>query len=460
MGLPVHSSSIFAQQALLPDGWRKNVRLEFDANGCFTAILPDSVPVAGSEHVDVLMPPLPSLHSHAFQRAMAGLTEKRLDPADSFWTWRDQMYRLAARVDPEALQAISAQLYMEMLKSGFTQVAEFHYLHHAPDGTQYENPAEMSQSVVEGALQAGIGMTILPTLYCHAGFGQKLAEGQKRFGSTPEFIAQVISNIGSKYSGNLLVTAGMAIHSLRAASGDDIHKMLALVSDKVPVHIHIAEQVREVEDCLSALGRRPVQWLLDEFPVDHRWCLVHATHLDDRETVRLARSGAVAGLCPITEANLGDGIFPLSKYIDEGGKFGIGTDSNVLLSAMEELRTLEYGQRLFSRKRCRSLPSEATGSVGDWLYQQALHGGSQACAHGGGRLAVGERADALSIRRQDLSFPDLEIMDMLDSLIFTCPSLPVHHVLCAGKWVIRDGRHIHEAAINRAYQKAITTLRS
>ncbi|MFT8675603.1 MAG: formimidoylglutamate deiminase [Acetobacter sp.] len=484
-------SSFFAKQALLPDGWHDNVRLTFNARGFFTQVEAQVSPQPQDMRADIALPPLPSLHSHAFQRAMAGLTEARHHPSDSFWTWRDQMYTLAARITPDTLRAIAARLYMDMLKAGYTQVAEFHYLHNTPDGTPYAQPAQMALSVIEGARQAGIGMTMLPTLYRHAGFGRPLAPEQKRFASTPDFIARVISDIVATYPDHPAVTAGVALHSLRAASGDDMREMLRLAPPTCPVHIHIAEQVKEVEDCMAALGRRPVAWLLDEMPVDDRWCLVHATHLDAQETTRLAHSGAVAGLCPITEANLGDGLFPLADYIDAGGRFGIGSDSNVLLNAAEELRLLEYGQRLATQKRCQALPTGMTGSVGRFLYTQALAGGAQACGlvseqapgvasgvpsglagapeagtpphtlgKNAGQLAVGQRADACILREDGLSLPGLQGDAVLDSALFACPTLPVSDVLCHGAWVVQDGRHVDESRITAAFHHAITTLRS
>ncbi|AQU88724.1 formimidoylglutamate deiminase [Komagataeibacter nataicola] len=460
MSLSVQIQTIFAGQALLPEGWRDNVRLGFDASGHFTTIEADQQPAPDDRRVDIALPPMPSLHSHAFQRAMAGLTETRLDPADSFWSWREQMYRLAAVIDPATLRAIAAQLYMEMLKAGYTQVAEFHYLHCAPDGQPYAQPAEMPLAVIDAARHAGIGITMLPALYRHAGFGRPLAAEQKRFASSPEFLARIITDITTRHAGDPLVNAGIALHSLRAASGDDIREMLALMPGDMPVHIHIAEQMKEVDDCVAFLGRRPVAWLLDEMPVNERWCLVHATHMDQDETLRLARSGAVAGICPITEANLGDGFFPFMDYVDAGGRFGIGSDSNVLLNVAEELRTLEYGQRLISQKRCRALPSDQTGSIGGYLYAQALRGGTQACAHGGGQLAVGQRADLCTLAGSALSLPDLRGDTIMDSLVFARATLPVSDVLCGGQWVVREGHHIHEERIATEFSKAITTLRS
>ncbi|MCG4255122.1 formimidoylglutamate deiminase [Acetobacter senegalensis] len=457
--MPLPIRSVFARQALLPTGWHSDVRLEFVA-GYFTSVETNVEARPVDERTDIALPPLPSLHSHAFQRAMAGLTETRRDPADSFWTWREQMYALASRITPDGMRAIAAQLYMEMLKAGFTQVAEFHYLHRAPDGSAYDCPAAMAYSVIDGAVEAGIGITMLPTLYRHAGFGRPLAPEQERFGSSPEFIAGILSDIEGTYRGHNRVRVGVGLHSLRAVDRKDMTEMLALVPEDVPVHIHIAEQQREVADCIEFLRRRPVAWLLDEMPVNQRWCLVHATHLDGDETRRLANSGAVAGLCPITEANLGDGLFPLVDFINAGGRFGIGTDSNILPSTNEELRLLEYGQRLHARKRCRALPGEAMGSVGRYLYDAALSGGAQACRHGGGALAVGQRADLCAVREDALSLPDLRDDAVLDSLIFARSAFPVNDVLCGGDWVVRDGHHIREGEISAAFRSAIRHLRS
>ncbi|CAI9119239.1 formimidoylglutamate deiminase [Brytella acorum] len=451
--------SVFARQALLPGGWRSDVRLEF-SGGRFTAIDAGVAAHPADERADIVLPPLPSLHSHAFQRAMAGLTETRRDPADSFWTWREQMYALASRIDPDGMRAIAAQLYMEMLKAGFTQVAEFHYLHRAPDGRPYDRPAEMAFSVVDGAGEAGIGMTLLPTLYRRAGFGRPLAPEQKRFESAPDFIVGIMTDIAAAHRDNGRVHVGVGLHSLRAVNREDIIAMLALVPQDVPIHIHIAEQQREVADCVEFLGRRPVAWLLDEIAVDARWCLVHATHLDPGETRRFAASGAVAGLCPITEANLGDGLFPLVDFIDAGGRFGIGTDSNVLASANEELRLLEYGQRLSARKRCLALPGDEKGSVGRYLYDASLKGGSLACGHGGGALAVGQRADLCVVREAALPLPDLRGDAVLDSLVFARAAFPAHNVLCGGDWVVREGRHVREDEISAAFRAAIRHLRS
>ncbi|GBQ12002.1 formimidoylglutamate deiminase [Swaminathania salitolerans] len=450
---------LFARQALLPGGWRHNVRLSI-ADGQFVRIEANSAPEPGDTRCAIALPPLSSLHSHAFQRAMAGLAESRRDPADSFWTWRRQMYALAARITPDDMRAIAAQLYLELLKSGFTQVGEFHYLHRAPDGSAYDTPAAMALALVDAAQETGIGITILPTLYRHAGFGRALAPEQKRFASTPDFIAGILETIAARHDADPRIRHGLGLHSLRAVDRESLSHMLSMVGADIPVHIHVAEQKREVTECLDYLGRRPVAWLLDEAPVDSRWCLVHATHLDEDETRRLAASGATAGLCPVTEANLGDGFFPLNAYVSQGGRFGIGTDSNCLPSAAEELRLLEYGQRLTARKRCCALPSDMLGSVGRYLYDSALEGGTRACGHAGGRIAPGTRADLCILDEAAMALPDLEQDAILDGMIFACPVVPVRDVMVAGEWVVRDGYHAGQDRIAAAFRETVRRLRS
>jgi len=457
MGETDQGGAVFARQAFLPSGWRHDVRLSY-SHGRFTHIEANQKPQPGDTLCDIALPPLASLHSHAFQRAMAGLAETRRDPADSFWTWRKQMYALASRVTPDDMRAIAAQLYLEMLKAGFTQLGEFHYLHRTPDGNAYDNKAEMALAVIDAAQEAGIGITILPTLYSHAGFGRALAPEQARFRSDPDFIAEILGAITARHGGDIMVQHGLALHSLRAVDRQNLAQMLGMIAPDLPIHIHIAEQQREVTECLDYLGRRPVAWLMDEVPVDHRWCLVHATHLDHDETLRLAASGAVAGLCPVTEANLGDGFFPLEPYIARHGRFGIGTDSNVLPSVAEELRLLEYGRRLATQKRCCALPEGMLGSVGRFLYESALKGSAQACAHGGGKLALHHRADLCTLDQSDFALPDLQNDALFDGMIFARATLPVRNVLAGGRWVIENGHHPQEASIQARFRDVVRRL--
>ena len=338
----------------------------FRADGTTLAI--DATPSARAERAGWVVPGMTNLHSHAFQRAMAGLAERRSNAEDSFWTWREVMYAFAGTIGPDELRAIAAQLYVEMLKAGYTQVCEFHYLHHQPDGTPYADPATMSLALIEAAREAGIGLTLLPTLYMTGGFdGRPLSERQRRFRFDVDGYLDLIERLGAHESPRVRI--GAALHSLRAVPESAMRSVLACASlrDR-PIHIHVAEQIGEVQDCLAVRNARPVEWLLDHAPVDARWCLVHATHLSDDEVTRLAASGAVAGLCPTTEANLGDGVFPLREYLDARGRIGVGSDSHISVSVVEELRWLEYGQRLMTRRRNVSA-SRSSPDTGATLFR-------------------------------------------------------------------------------------------
>ncbi|MBF0865093.1 MAG: formimidoylglutamate deiminase [Gluconobacter potus] len=448
---------LFAEQALLPDGWRRNVRISVSPDGCFESIVPDARISADAERKAIVVPSQLSLHSHAFQRGMAGLAESRQNPADTFWTWRRLMYQLAHRISPEQMQDIASYLYMEMLTAGYTQVAEFHYLHHAPGGATYGQVAEMSLRVGEAARAVGIGLTLLPTLYERGGFdGRPLQEAQERFATTPELIGRIISETRSAWAGKPLLSVGLGLHSLRAVDLETASDLLSVQTG--PVHIHVAEQQKEVEECVAFVGARPVEYLLSQTDVDERWCLVHATHLSASEVAGMARSGAVAGLCPITEANLGDGLFPLAPYVNDGGRFGIGSDSNVLISPWEELRTLEYGQRLFTQTRCAALPAEALGSTGGWLYRQALDGGRRACGLESWGLVARARADLCVLDEDQLPLPYLQDDAVLDAAIFGSRQPPVKDVLCGGQWRVRDGRHLNHDAVTAAFRRTVRTL--
>ncbi|MFT8716943.1 formimidoylglutamate deiminase [Gluconobacter potus] len=448
---------LFAEQALLPDGWHRNVRITLSPDGCFESIVPDARISAGSERKAIVVPSQLSLHSHAFQRGMAGLAESRQNPADTFWTWRRLMYQLAHRISPEQMQDIASYLYMEMLTAGYTQVAEFHYLHHAPGGATYAQVAEMSLRVGGAAQAVGIGLTLLPTLYERGGFdGRPLQEAQERFATTPELIGRIISETRSAWAGMPLLSVGLGLHSLRAVDLETASDLLSVQMG--PVHIHVAEQQKEVEECVAFVGARPVEYLLSQTDVDERWCLVHATHLSASEVAGMARSGAVAGLCPITEANLGDGLFPLAPYVNDGGGFGIGSDSNVLISPWEELRTLEYGQRLFTQTRCAALPAEALGSTGGWLYRQALDGGRRACGLESWGLVAGARADLCVLDEDQLPLPYLQDDAVLDAAIFGSRQPPVKDVLCGGQWRVLDGRHLNHDAVTAAFRRTVRTL--
>ncbi|WP_199063241.1 formimidoylglutamate deiminase [Serratia sp. ASV30] len=448
----------FASRALLPTGWAHNVRLEVDAHGQLVKVTPNADPDGCLRlHGDVV-PGMPNLHSHAFQRAMAGLAEVAGNPQDSFWTWRDLMYRLVQRLTPEQVGVIARQLYIEMLKGGYTQVAEFHYLHHTPEGKAYADRGEMTGRLSEAALQAGIGMTLLPVLYSYAGFGAQPAQaGQRRFIQSAESYLEQQQVIARQLAGQPLQNQGLCFHSLRAVELGQMQQILAASDQALPVHIHIAEQQKEVNDCLAWSGQRPVAWLYEHLPVDSRWCLVHATHLDREELEQLARSKAVAGLCPTTEANLGDGIFPGDSYLHHQGRWGIGSDSHVSLNVVEELRWFEYGQRLRDQRRNR-LTTPEQPAVADVLYQQALRGGAQACGTAIGKLAVGYRADWLVLDGDDpylASAPDASI---LNRWLFAGGKEQIRDVFVAGRQVIEQGRHALQQQSSAEFLQVLKTF--
>jgi len=398
------------------------------------------------------LPGMPNLHSHAFQRAMAGLAERRGPGDDSFWTWRETMYGFASRIGPDALRAVAAQLYVEMLKAGYTRVCEFHYLHNAPDGAPYADRAAMSRAIIEAARDAGIGLTLLPVLYMTGGFdGRPLSDRQRRFGLSVDTYLRLLESLCALETSGLRV--GIALHSLRAVPEDAMREVLdaPLARDR-PIHIHIAEQIGEVQDCLGIRGARPVQWLFDHADVDARWCLVHATHLDESEMRAIAQSGAVAGLCPTTEANLGDGLFPLANYLDAEGVLGIGSDSHISVSPVEELRWLEYGQRLVTRHR-NIAARKPDASVGKTLWAAALRGGLQ---------AAGQREDETrDVIVLDDSSPLLAARDedsVLDTFLFAGNTPLVRDVVAGGEWVVRDFRHRAEDRIAADYRAAVEAL--
>ena len=406
-----------------------------------------------------VLPGMPNLHSHAFQRAMAGLAERKGKADDSFWSWRETMYGFAATIGPDQLQAIAAQLYVEMLKAGYTRVCEFHYLHHQPDGKAYAEPAAMSLALIEAAREAGIGLTLLPVLYMSGGFdGRALGERQRRFGHDVDGYLRLLETLQGQAGDDLRV--GIAVHSLRAVPEQAMREVLASpLASAGPVHLHIAEQIGEVQDCLAKRGARPVEWLFDHADVDTRWCLVHATHLTEAETAQIAASGAVVGLCPTTEANLGDGLFPLSAYQDAGGTFGIGSDSHISISPVEELRWLEYGQRLQTRHR--NIAARHPGdSVGETLWRAALRGGTQASGLAVGELGAGARADLIVL---DDTSPLLAARDersVLDSFLFAGNTPLVRDVMTGGRWQVRDFRHRDEERIGVRYGAVVERLAS
>ena len=448
-----NAATYVADHAWRDGRWQADARLAVDARGRLAA--------DGGEPAERLgawvLPGMPNLHSHAFQRAMAGLAERRGKSGDSFWTWRETMYGFAAAIGPEELQAIAAQLYVEMLKAGYTQVCEFHYLHHQPDGAPYAQPEAMSLALVEAAREAGIALTLLPVLYMTGGFdGRPLAARQRRFGHDVSGYLRLLEALKAHEGDDLRV--GIALHSLRAVPEEAMRAVLAAGAARgLPVHIHIAEQIGEVQDCLAVRGARPVEWLLDHAEVDARWTLVHATHLTGHETARLARSGAVAGLCPTTEANLGDGLFPLADYLDAGGALGIGSDSHISVSPVEELRWLEYGQRLATRHR--NIAARAAGdSVGATLWRAALRGGAQAAGLPLGELRAGMRADLLVLDERAPLLAARDETSLLDSFVFAGNAPLVRDVMCGGRWQVRDFRHRDEERIAARYRRTVERL--
>ncbi len=453
---------LFAKRALLPDGWARDVVFAISDTGELTAVTPNVAPGKAKRAGGTVLPGMPNLHSHAFQRAMAGLAERAGPTGDSFWTWREVMYGFVRRLRPEHVQAIAAQLYVEMLKAGYTAVGEFHYLHHDPDGRPYSDPAEMARRVVAAATDTGIGMTLLPVLYGYGGFGgQPAGEGQRRFLNEPDHLLSIIRAVRTDTAADPQVAVGLAPHSLRAVTADTLAAAVAemhAMDNQAPIHIHVAEQGKEVQDCIEWRGARPVEWLLQNAPVDPRWCLVHATHITDEEAARLAASGAVAGLCPTTEANLGDGVFPAPDYLAEGGAFGIGSDSHISISPIEELRWLEYGQRLTHKQRNLLAGGEEAPSVGALLFRRALAGGAQALARPIGRLAPGCRADLLVLDDDSPALYGRDDDVLLDSLIFAGNANPVRAVMAGGRWVVQNGRHPHENKIFAAFKAAMDEL--
>lgn len=454
--------SYFAPAARLPEGWVRDVRLEVGRDGLLTAVEAGAGAGDATRLAGPVVPGMPNLHSHAFQRAMAGLAEQGGASGDSFWSWRRTMYGFVSRLTPDDVQAIAAQLYVEMLKAGYTAVAEFHYLHNNLDGRPYADPAALSRAVLAAAGEAGIALTHLPVLYMVGGLdGKPLAEGQRRFQGTPGGMLALLLALEEDKGPE--VRLGLALHSIRAVPPRAMREALAMLDDtdpSAPVHIHIAEQPKEVEEAEAYLGARPVEWLLGEMPVNRRWCLVHATHMTEAETKKLAATDAVAGLCPTTEANLGDGFFRWETWRRAGGRFGIGSDSHCSVDAAEELRWLHYGQRLLTGRRALDLPGRSP-NLGARLWLDAAEGGAQALGRRTGRLAPGCKADFLVL---DPGHPTLLGRDgdlLLDALVFASTrGTPIRDVFVAGTPVVEAGRHRAEEAVAARYGGVVRRLLS
>jgi formiminoglutamate deiminase len=443
---------LWFERALLPQGWADRVRITIN-DATIAAVETRVDPGPGDDRNGAALPGLCNVHSHGFQRGMAGLSERRVRPDDDFWSWREVMYRFLDRLTPDDIEAITAQAYVEMLEGGFTRVGEFHYLHNDMDGARYTDPAETAGAIVAAAEVTGIGLTLLPVFYAHADFGgAPPAPGQRRFISDVDGFARLVEASRAKLSADVVL--GIAPHSLRAVTPDELAAIMPL-AEGGPIHIHAAEQVREVEACVAWGGARPVQWLLDNAAIDARWCLIHSTHVDTAETARLAACGAVAGLCPVTEANLGDGVFPAVDYLAAGGRFGVGTDSNILIDAASELRAIEYSQRLMRRKRALLVEGTET-SVGATLFAKAQAGGAQALGAASG-LAPGNLADIVSL---DLNHPALigAGSDLLDRWIFAARPGVIDSVWRAGRQVVDQGRHVAADAIADRYRRTLGKL--
>ena len=446
-------TTLHFERALLPGGWASNVRIRVRGSA-IASVERGEARRAGDERCGIAIPAVGNLHSHAFQRAFAGLAEKRGEAADSFWTWREAMYRFALAVTPDDLMAIAAQAYVEMLEAGYGAVAEFHYLHHDVSGAPYANRAEMGERIGAAAAETGIGLTLLPVFYAHADFaGAPPRAEQRRFVNDLDSYAALLADCRSAMGASGRV--GVAPHSLRAATPGELDAVAAMAGD-APIHIHVAEQTGEVDACLAWCGERPVQWLLSHAGVDRRWCLVHATHVDEREVVALARVGAVAGLCPITEANLGDGVFPAPAFLDAGGQFGIGTDSNVEVSLAGELRMLEYTQRLAAR--ARNVCARRGGSTGAALFAAAAAGGAQALGRPAAMLAPGAAADIVSLRSNSPLIAGRSDDEVLDTFIFGAARDLVDAVWSGGRKVVSDGRHARREAVVARFGETLRRL--
>lgn len=453
----------FAPLARLPDGWARDVRFSVDAKGDIASVSANAARGEAALLPGPTLPGMPNLHSHAFQHAMAGLTERATGGDDDFWSWRETMYGFLDKLAPRDMEAIATRLYVELVKHGFTNVAEFHYVHADPKGEAYETVTEMADRAIAAAAAAGIGMTMLPVVYRAGGFGgAPLSERQKRFALSEATFADLYERLARRHRGDPNVRIGIAPHSLRAVPPDHLARALEMARklDKTaPIHIHISEQPKEVAECRAWSGTTPIAWLAANAPLDEHWCLVHATHATPDEVATMAHRRAVVGLCPTTEANLGDGIFPLPEFLAQGGRFGVGTDSNVCQSPVEELRWLEYGLRLTRLKR--NVVSKATGgSTGAFLFDRAVDGGAQACGRKVGKLAARWRADFVVLDAEHPSLLARHDEELVDSWLFSGNSNPVRDVVVGGEWVVREAHHRHEDQACADYAKALGRLRS
>tara|TARA_R110002111_G_scaffold233683_2_gene294703 strand:+ start:555 stop:1928 length:1374 start_codon:yes stop_codon:yes gene_type:complete len=447
---------IFSNRAWLPSGWQENVRVTLD-QGVVAGIEDNATAGTADIRVDTLLPALANVHSHSFQRAMAGMTEFRAEGRDSFWTWRTLMYRFLDHLTPEHMEAIAALVFMEMQEAGYASVGEFHYVHHQQGGRPYANRAELSTRILAAAAQTGIGLTHLPVLYTYGGPNKaELSGGQRRFGNSVEEFSELLGAVEAEMTAMPGDTRlGIAPHSLRATAPDELAEIVARYGTG-PIHMHIAEQPREVSEIADWLGETPVEWLLKHHDVRQNWCLIHATHMTQTETVGLAESGAVVCLCPITEANLGDGPFNGPAYLEAGGAFGLGSDSNVRISLTEELRSMEYSQRM--RDLSRNVMVKSAGSVGKTLYLGAAAGGAQALNRKAGKIEIGCLGDLAAIDSSHPLLCALHRDQLFDGLCFAADDRVVSDVWSAGRHMVKGGRHIHRDRITANYRHAIRDL--
>lgn len=446
----------FFEHALLAENWAKDVSVVSDAKGDITSVTPNTKDVRSDHRAKIALPGLPNVHSHAFQRAMAGMAEVKGAGDDSFWTWRKVMYQFLERLTPDDLYAIASLAYCEMLESGFTAVSEFHYLHHDASGSAYNDIGAMAFAIAEAAQTSGIGPTFLPVFYANSQFGgAPPTDAQRRFVNSPDQFATLLDRIDHIATSLPDAQVGIAPHSLRAVTPESLAEVLTLKPNG-PLHIHIAEQTKEVDDCIQWSGQRPVEWLLNHQNIDQRWCLIHATHMTQTERQTIAQSGAVVGLCPITEGNLGDGIFPGVDYVQDGGRFAIGSDSNVLINAAEELRTLEYTQRF--RDRGRNLLGTDNTSTGRALFDHALSGGTQSLGRKIGKIDVGFRADIMTLNTDHPALVALINDGWLDGWIFAANSPAISDVWVGGRHVVSEGKHHKRDQIRAHYSQTMKRL--
>lgn len=447
--------------AWLPDGWHRNVVISVDPSGDIVDISADDTVTTARTINGAAIAGMPNIHSHAFQRAMAGVAEQRGSKDDSFWTWREAMYDVASRITPECLNAVAAQLYADMVKAGYTSVCEFHYLHSHGDASTGK-PSEderlaMSQALMDAATTAGIGLTLLPTLYQTSDFGgAPPTERQRQFSMATREYLDLVGALRQSSHRSAQLEVGVALHSLRAVPPESMKIVLDAQQDGQVIHIHIAEQEREVRACQEHLGKRPIEWLLENAPVDKRWCLIHATHATAAELQGIAATGAVVGLCPTTEANLGDGIFPMEELLAAGGAFAIGSDSHISLSPIEELRWLEYQARLSRRQR--SVLHQAGESGGALLWHRAGTAGARVTGRPVGELAVGKRADVLVLDLNLSLFAARSDIAIADTFVFSGTSESIRDVMVGGRWLVQDRRHFAETAVSVGYKRALQKM--